>query len=447
MSNRESEILPFELCIEHDRRSRLPSYSSDQSCDSKENAKVAVTNRSSTLCRTSSLILDDVDPNISNCREQLPLSRQITDTVTSSKNLTQCNEIEDERVKKLKENLRKQVIACSKNCLRDIVDRLCYAGTPVSKITDKSLRAIIDCVQMTENEAKIAFQIALGVCMVDCDESEVNFESKYHLSYFGSHLCRNCFNVLFMRSQPQEKQRSVQTRMIKSKSTKATQDKVSPLIEIKGKGQEFTVVNEYSIDDHINLDGSRIDEIELPDMLHKAYPIRHCYAENNKGVHDKEAQNQEKSAKFVLRDELLRSPDMKPSSGEWYKGSERYAEQDIGEQYKKARDQEKNKSSRFVSRDKMLRSPDVKPPSGEWYKGSENKRKRISGIDADPNVNAARRHRSRNDRNGRFRSSCQDRAARTDHYRGGYGLRSYPSSRTRTDGRLRSLNRKSPPSR
>lgn len=116
------------------------------------------------------------------------------------------DEMEDSRkVKQWEENIRRQVKACPLNCLREVVDRVCYAKKPLN---DKVLQAIVDYVKLPSKLADSIYQIALGICMLDFDDANDTLEKNHRFSYFGCDLCLHCFNVLFMKSQPQDRKRS-----------------------------------------------------------------------------------------------------------------------------------------------------------------------------------------------------------------------------------------------
>ena len=111
---------------------------------------------------------------------------------------------DSQRVKQWQENIRRQVKVCSQNCLREIVDRVCCSKDPLN---NQAIQAIIDYIKLPSKIADSVYQIALGICMLDYDHINHDLDKNYRFSYFGCDFCVHCFNVLFMKSQPQDYKR------------------------------------------------------------------------------------------------------------------------------------------------------------------------------------------------------------------------------------------------
>lgn len=219
--NRE-QPLPRETCLrssppQDPRKRKLPwkygnveKSSRKQSTASKSDSvkgDLNITSVNSSIQEAGSPIeKNQIDPNLTDPLEVIPWNQDTNDSLASNDGHKQVNEQgDDQKVKQWEQNIRRQVKVCPLNCLREVVDRVCYTKEPVN---DKVLLAIVDYVKLPSKLADLIYQIVLGVCMIDYDNICDNLEKNHRFNFFGCDFCLHCFNVLFMKSQPQDRKRS-----------------------------------------------------------------------------------------------------------------------------------------------------------------------------------------------------------------------------------------------
>ena len=79
-------------------------------------------------------------------------------------------------------NIRKQVKVCPHNCLAEIVDRICYAKTPIN---NPVLQAMIDYIKLPPELANSVYQIVLDVSMLDYNNTSSELGKNHRFRYFG----------------------------------------------------------------------------------------------------------------------------------------------------------------------------------------------------------------------------------------------------------------------